>query len=135
MLVKPPEHLGRIDSVVEQVSGDQSIRLLPESDFSRASFVPAVADDAVFVGHLSGEHGGLDRACDCRDGWSPYSRRAELTDPGRVVEQLTREPYDINDANALQGSIPASSWLNESIAESLGEARMSCLSVLRAFSF
>ena len=129
VLVKPPKHLGSIDSVVEQVTGDESIGLLPESDFRGTSFVPAVTNDAVFIGHLSSKHGGLDGACDCRNRWGPNASRTELRDARRVLEQHTRESYYTDDTNALHGSISASCWLNDTMAGTLGAARIRCLGV------
>jgi hypothetical protein len=33
VLIEPPKHLGGLDSMVEQIAADQSIGLLPKSNF------------------------------------------------------------------------------------------------------
>ncbi len=48
---------------------DEGVGLAPKFDFTLVSEVPAVSNDAVFVGGTTGEVGGLHWACDGWEGW------------------------------------------------------------------
>lgn len=55
MLVEPPKHLGGIHIAIQQVTLNQAIGLLPETDLCRVPMVPSISDDPVSVRHRAGQ--------------------------------------------------------------------------------
>ena len=101
VLVKPPKHFGGLDPLVQQLSVDESIGLLPEADFGIVPLVPSVADNAMLVRLGSCQQGRLNRARDCRNWGLPGEIFSQFTNARCIGEQFGRQPYHIDDTNLV----------------------------------
>ena len=54
VLIEQPEHLGRVDALIEQFPRYQTVRLLPKTDVGKVAIIPTVADDPMLLGHRPG---------------------------------------------------------------------------------